>query len=441
MARTTYAPKQSYTGNGTLASYTFDFKIEELSQLLVIEVDDSGVETQRVRGTDIVYLSSVDFDPVDGAGTVNLAANLANNYKLFILLANDAPTQPYEFRNKGSFSLKRIELALDFLTGIIQRLTLRSSQSIKINDTDDETTFDTTLPRDIANNTEKFLQVNAAGTGLQFGEGSGDKLPAGGGAEDLLGKIDATDGNVEWKVFDFAGYSARFTEAFSSTGLRDTLNKILDLQYAAPLVNLTASGSTTVREKGDPVASTNLTAAVTKTSDDIARIQFFKDGVSIDDNNPPVVTGTGNTLFTYNAAPFSDDTTFRVDVTDDGTSGGPSTTVSSRNFTFVYPYYSGAGVPGLTAAQVAALTKDIRTSNSNLNKSFTTSNGDVYYFAYPASYGALTSILDENSFETIGDWTLRTENITGLDASAVSYRIYEFNNPVVAGSTDYTFIR
>jgi hypothetical protein len=110
-------------------------------------------------------------------------------------------------------------------------------------------------------------------------------------------------------------------------------------------------------------------------------------------------------------------------------------------YTYVYPYYSGAAAPGRTPAQVAALTKDVRVSTASLNKTFTPANGDVYYYAYPASYGALTSIKDENNFETFGDWTLTTANITGLDASAVSYRIYAFNNPVVAGSTNYTFIR
>jgi hypothetical protein len=114
---------------------------------------------------------------------------------------------------------------------------------------------------------------------------------------------------------------------------------------------------------------------------------------------------------------------------------------ASASFTFVYPYYYGPGAVGLTAAAVAGLTKDIRTSTASLNRVFTATAGQVYYFAYLASYGALTSILDENGFETIGDWTLRTEDITGLDATAQSYRIYEFDNPVAGGTTNYTFIR
>ena len=108
---------------------------------------------------------------------------------------------------------------------------------------------------------------------------------------------------------------------------------------------------------------------------------------------------------------------------------------------FRSPYYFGSDVPGITAAAVAGLTKNVIASSANVNRTFVHAGGDVFYFAYPASYGALTSILDQNGFETIGSWTLRTENITGLDGNPVSYRIYEFNNVQAAGTSSFTFIR
>jgi len=237
----------------------------------------------------------------------------------------------------------------------------------------------------------------------------------------------------------FSGFSARFGEVFVSTDVVDTLDKILQISYSGPQVSLTATGSTTVREKGQTVTSTTLQAAVTVTSAPIARIQFFRDGASINDNNPPANINSGATNYVY-SVPFSDNVTFRADVTDDGTGGGgPSTTSASRSFTFVYPYYYGVGSAGLTPAQVAALTKDVRTETSSYNRSFGAATGQVYYFAYPASYGTLSSIIDSNGFETFGDWTLTVANITGTDASPVSYNIYEFNNVVFAGGTNYIF--
>jgi len=170
MSRSTYAPKHTYLGTGSKLDYTFDFKIESLAQLLVIEMDDSDVETQRVRGTDVTYISSVDYDPVDGAGTVNLAANLPANYTLIILLANDEPTQPYEFKNKGSFTLKRIEAALDFVAGAIQRLTYRSAQALRLHEHDDETAIDTSLPPNLpTDGIDRYMKVNATGDGFEYG--------------------------------------------------------------------------------------------------------------------------------------------------------------------------------------------------------------------------------------------------------------------------------
>jgi hypothetical protein len=139
---------------------------------------------------------------------------------------------------------------------------------------------------------------------------------------------------------------------------------------------------------------------------------------------------------------WTDTVSFSAQVDDVAGGGGPTTVTSNTvTYNFVYPYYVGAGAPGLSAAAVAGLTKLVISSTSTSNQTITAASGNVFYFAYPASYGALTSILDVSNFETVADWTLRTENITGLDATSQSYRIYEFDNPVVAGSYFYSFRR
>lgn len=274
-----------------------------------------------------------------------------------------------------------------------------------------------------------------------FGEAQsgGSLIPPGGDTGAAFVKNSSVDGDVVWDDFVIEGFSARFNAAWSSAGLRDTILKILNISYLPPLVTLSGS-SQTLREKGNVVSSITLSANVTKRSDNIARIRFLQGATEIADNNPPSNVGSGITTAPYNT-PFSDNITFTVQVTDDGTQGGPTQVNANTTYSFVYPYYFGAGVPGLTSAQVAGLTKSIINSNANLNRTFTAAGGDVYYFAYPTSYGALSSILDENGFETFGAWTLRTESITGLDGNPVSYRIYEFNNPVSAGTTNFTFIR
>lgn len=169
MSRSQYAVKETYTGTGSLDEYTFDFKITDLSQLLIIEVDDTGVETQRVRGDDVTYLSGVVFDSSLGGGTITLAANLTADYQLIILLADDEPTQDYEFRNKTSFTLRRFEDAYDRCMGAIQRLVYKAKQSLRIHDIDDEEAFDGQLPSGVADQGDHLLIVNAAGDGFDYG--------------------------------------------------------------------------------------------------------------------------------------------------------------------------------------------------------------------------------------------------------------------------------
>lgn len=171
MTRATYDVKETYTGDGSLAAYTFDFMIANLIELEIIELDASGVETQRVRGDDTTYLSGVVFD-TDGGGTVTLAANLTNLYTLHILLANDAPTQPYSFKNKSSFTLSRVMAAFDFLAGAVQRLAYRGKQALRINDADDEEVVNGQLPP-MTGNESSYIRSSALGTGFEFSEGTG----------------------------------------------------------------------------------------------------------------------------------------------------------------------------------------------------------------------------------------------------------------------------
>lgn len=444
MSRPTYAPKETYTGNGTTDTFTFDFKIESLSHLLVVVYDDEGVEVKRVRGTDTVFLDTVTFDDTEGGGTVVLQSNLTSDYEIILLQANDAPTQDYSFRNKSSFKLPRFEWALDLLAGAIQRLSFLSSQSLKIAERDE---IGTNLPsvegnggkciivKDDESGYELAPRVDTAELSEAIGEIS---FPTGGITNSVLSKSSAADADTQWETMDFSGYSNFIGASVSYSGLTEIINAILDFQYIAPAVSLTVTGSTTIREKGDSVTSATFTANITKRSNDIETVEYFVGGVSYATEASPNPSGGTETQAWTGS--IDDTTVFSVEVTDTTEdSGGPSTVSSSRTFTFVYPYYYGIGAAGLTPAQVAALTKDVRTENTNLNRNFGATSAQVYYFAYPASYGTLSSILDENGFETISDWTLTVSNITGLDSTAVSYNIYEFDNVVTALATNYTF--
>lgn len=93
--------------------------------------------------------------------------------------------------------------------------------------------------------------------------------------------------------------------------------------------------------------------------------------------------------------------------------------------------YYGVGSPSLTMSEIELLSSvEMSVGDKALNFS---PNDEVQYFAYPQSYGVLSSILDDNGFETISDWTLRSE-VSGT----ADYYVYEFVNQTI--QTDFTYI-
>lgn len=283
---------------------------------------------------------------------------------------------------------------------------------------------DTTLN---TNWVKKFLGVTSGGGSVPAGGIDGDYMEVVGGVLGFTSGI-------------FTGFSARYNAALNLTNLRDALLYIFQFAYLGPQVSLSASGSGTLREKGVAVTSSTLTAAVTMRSTLISRIQFFLNGVSVDDNNPPATTGTGNTIYAWSGS-FSDNSTFRVDVTDttDG-SNGPTTVQSSVAFTFVYPFFWNAGAQDLAVSAIGG--KQVVANSNNRNATYTGLSGQVFYYAFPASYGDLTKIEDSNGFDVTSSFTKKTKNFTALDAAVVSYTIYELTTPLgVNLNTNFTFIR
>lgn len=174
--------KEQYLGTGLLSDYSFDWKIGATSELLIIKLDDTDVEVDRFRGDDTDFVTSVDFDAVEGGGTISLVDPVENNYTLIILLANDAPTQPFEFRDKRSFTLRLFESALDWITGALQRVSWLSTRSIRLNDADEGANFDPQLPLGLEAN--RVLMISPDGNSLVQGPTPDELAQASSDADD-----------------------------------------------------------------------------------------------------------------------------------------------------------------------------------------------------------------------------------------------------------------
>lgn len=445
MAVSNLTVSQIYDADGVTDTFAIPFQYiagDGLAQVRVVLIDDdTQVETLQAITTDY----TLDPDNLNPTNVIFVTPP-ADGFKVLVERSS-ALEQVIDFLATSSFPAESNEEGLDRLLLMIQELAASLSRKIEVSRLD-AGTINLKIPPGEAG---FFLRINEAGDGLEWvdlGDGSsgGGLLPSG-ATEAAVLEVDATDTPVWSDPIIYSGISALTGAPFSSLGIKDTLDKIIRITYTPPVVSLSGTGSGTLRERGDTVTNPTLSANITRQSDDILDITFY-DG-AIDPLNiigstivsGPAIPG-GGTQTQATAVSFSTNRTFRVRVRDNGDSNGgtPQNSDAAVTYNFVYPYYVGAGSPGLSAAAVAGLTKRIITESTDRTEVISATVGQVFYFAYPASYGTLSSILDENNFETIGDWTLRVENITGLDGNPVSYNIYEFDNPVgVSDSYQYRF--
>lgn len=178
-----------YTGDGIVTTYTFDFKIFAAEEVLVMIFDDTGTEVSRVYGDDATgVISSVAFDTESGGGSVVLASALTIDYTIVLILANDNPTQIFEFRGKGTLKLRDLENALDRLGSALQRAAWLAQRSIRMNDATDSDDFDGQLPIKLTPNAS--IVISSDGQALALGPTADELTQA---AADVLAAEAARD--------------------------------------------------------------------------------------------------------------------------------------------------------------------------------------------------------------------------------------------------------
>ena len=121
---------------------------------------------------------------------------------------------------------------------------------------------------------------------------------------------------------------------------------------------------------------------------------------------------------------------------------------STKTINWVYPFITGMSTSNLTngtslydETTLGILNKLVATKS---NKTVALNDTLKYiYFAYPASYGDLSTIKDPNNFDVTNNFTKYSGNVTstGLDNnySSISYNIYSTYPNLVNASGDYKF--
>lgn len=435
-------------GNGSANEFAITFPTFVATDITAEITDASGLVTPLVLGVDfslsnigvrnqnakLTLIDTGDYgagpvpDPLPESQIWLDTSKLALTYTLWIKFSINA-FQPSKLLDTR-FLPQTIETVLDRLT--MHLLAVKGVASLALGLSQGGAGVDPNLPP-LTGQGGNVLAVKFDESGFEYVLPGG--IPLGGAADAVLAKVSGTDGDVAWDDLALSGFSARFGAAWTSNGIRDTLNKILDFSYLAPLISLSCSPGQSVREKGTSVAAVTMTATTTKRSDAITAVTHFRNGVLVDTEGAPSPTGGAETF--TESTPFTDTMSFFSRVFD-GTTTVTSNTVT---YSYAYPYYEGKGAAGLNAAGiVASLTKVVRSSTANVAVTASPSS-EHFYFCYPAAYAVLTSILDPNGFETISAYTYRTVTITGLDASAQSYRVYELTLPTTQTAFTNTFKR
>lgn len=202
--------------------------------------------------------------------------------------------------------------------------------------------------------------------------------------------------------------------------------------YTLPSVSLSMNPSSSVKEYGNSISSVILSANITKKSNDIVKIEYYKNGSLIKTNTSLV---NGNSVDTYtDSTGVNGTTTYSVKLYD----SKPNSVTSSSSFTYVYPMYIGS-VSNLNPIEtdIKAMTKLIKIKGNQSN-SYTISSSR-FCFAYPTSYGNLTSILDPNGFEMLSSFTKTTSNFTMLDGLSIGYNIYTLNTSTTQSAFTVTY--
>ena len=228
------------------------------------------------------------------------------------------------------------------------------------------------------------------------------RLGGSGGAVDLVvadwGKTTVTVGKLNAGTNTDGKTAIQILEAM----LRGFVNATCSVSYSE--VN-------TVLEQGTSFNLT-ITANNFKAGDGACeRVSLYKNGSLVEEK---LIESASSVSFTT-INNISTNTSFEVKLTD---SKGVTTSVSKKSYQFIGATYTGvlSDIP-TTEDDIISLDKLVRAKATYLG-TYSPDNQYVVY-AYPNSFGSLSSILDSMNFENITDFKLTTMTIDSIE-----YKVY-----------------
>ena len=116
-----------YVGNGSLAAYSFAFKVANPNHLQVVEADAAGVETTLIPVTNYTVALNPNQTTSPGGTITRRAGNLPAGYR-WTILSLVPYEQPIDLPPGGAFSAEVVEFGL---ANLLHRLLHLHSQVVQ----------------------------------------------------------------------------------------------------------------------------------------------------------------------------------------------------------------------------------------------------------------------------------------------------------------------
>lgn len=199
-------------------------------------------------------------------------------------------------------------------------------------------------------------------------------------------------------------------------------------KYYEPEVDFSVVPGNEYYETGTTQSNFVMKAIVKKMSNPISSIDFYVGNskvYSLDTEDDATLSNGGTYSYTYTGE-INKDTVFKAVVKDTEIS-----VTKTFEVKFITPVYYGA-TPTVVPSNLLVLNKMLK-PREDMTVSVISDN-EYITFLYNSTYGKLTSILDENGFENIGDFHVSEEIFNNI-----GYYVYTTENKITCEKFKYTF--
>jgi len=270
--------------------------------------------------------------------------------------------------------------------------------------------------------TETNIQTTILSNQNVGGVSSGESFVAGTDVEDILRQI-----LIQFIPSDINSLLLRNDSSNVSTGVREVNSAITTDEF-----RITVS-------QNDPNLLTPINLSLTGSGATSGNFENYY-GTSLSDGTNDITISPDKVL-NINTIPSANSANITITArAEDPTDGSILST--SRNYSYVYPFYYGATSTDLSSATGTTLeTYLTKLTQTKGTKSVTlVATSEYLYFGYPSRYGDLSTIKDGNNFDVTSNFTKYTITIDGGNGwNSVSYYLYRSTTTTTITSQTYTF--